>query len=144
MLNTTLIGRLGKDATTNTVGNRVAIGFSVACDLGKNQQGEKITRWVRCTIWRDQGKDAIAKYLRKGTQVYLEGTPDARAFDGQNGVQASLELTVWKVKLLSSEQQQQNQAQAQTESNSQQHTPPPSPIADDSDEQIAAEDRLPF
>lgn len=139
MLNTTLIGRLGKDATTNTVGNRVAIGFSVACDLGKTQQGEKITRWVRCTIWKDQGKDAIAKYLRKGTQVYLEGTPDARAFDGQNGIQASLELTVWKVKLLSSEQQQQQQ-----QSNPQQYTPPPSPIADDSDEQMAAEDKLPF
>lgn len=106
MLHTQVIGRLGADATTNTVGDRVVINFSVAADIGKNKQGNKLTRWVKCAIWRDAGKDAIASYLKKGTQVYVDGLPDAKSWEGQNGLQVNIELTVYKVKLLSSDQQQ--------------------------------------
>lgn len=131
MLQTQVIGRLGADATINTVGDRVVINFSVAADIGKDKQGNKLTRWVKCAIWRDAGKDAIASYLKKGTQVYVDGLPDARAWEGQNGLQANIELTVYKVKLLSSEQQS---APAPRQA---------SPI-DDGGDQLAAEGDLPF
>ena len=43
----------------------------------------------------------MAPYLKKGTQVYVEGTPDIRTYttnDGRNG--ASLQLRVFSVQLL--------------------------------------------
>jgi single-strand DNA-binding protein len=43
----------------------------------------------------------VAPYLKKGTQVYVEGTPDVRSYtttDGRNG--ASLTLRIVSVQLL--------------------------------------------
>lgn len=133
MLQVQVIGRLGADAMTNAVGDRVAINFSVAADIGKDKNGNKLTRWVKCVIWRDSGKDAIAAYLKKGTQVYLDGLPDARAWQGQNDIQANIEIIVYKVKLLSTDQQQPSSVQK-----------PASPIEDAGNDQFQAEGDLPF
>ncbi len=57
------------------------------------------TIWVECAYWSD--RTAVAPYLRKGTQVYVEGTPEVRTYtknDGTTGV--SLSLRVMSVQLL--------------------------------------------
>jgi len=57
------------------------------------------TTWVDCSYWTD--RTAVAPYLKKGTQVYVEGTPDVRSYtttDGRNG--ASLTLRIVSVQLL--------------------------------------------
>ncbi|MFM9815993.1 single-stranded DNA-binding protein, partial [Streptomyces scabiei] len=57
--------------------------------------------WVDCAYWTD--RTAIAPYLKKGTQVYVEGTPDVRTYtkqDGTNG--AALTLRILSVQLLGS------------------------------------------
>jgi single-strand DNA-binding protein len=54
---------------------------------------------VDCAYWTD--RTAIAPYLKKGTQVYVEGNPDVRTYttqDGRNG--ATLSLRVQTVQLL--------------------------------------------
>ena len=59
------------------------------------------TIWVECAYWSD--RTAVAPYLRKGTQVYFEGTPEVRTYpknDGTTGV--SLSLRVQSVQLLGS------------------------------------------
>ena len=57
------------------------------------------TTWVDCAYWTD--RTGIAPYLKKGTQVYVEGTPDVRSYttaDGRQG--ASLTLRIVSVQLL--------------------------------------------
>jgi len=106
MIKMQVIGNLGKDCTTNTVNGKTVINFNVAhTEKFRDQQGvqKDKTIWVECAYWTD--RTAIAPYLRKGTQVYVEGTPDVRTYpknDGGTGV--SLTLRVFSVQLLGSRQ----------------------------------------
>lgn len=104
MIKLQVIGNLGKDCITNTVNGKSVINFSVAHTEkfrdSSGQQKEKTT-WVECAYWTD--RTGIAPYLKKGTQVYAEGTPEVRTFtrnDGTSG--ASLTLRVFSVQLLGS------------------------------------------
>lgn len=104
MIKLQVIGHLGKDCVTNTVNGKNVINFSVAhTEKFKDAQGNQKdkTIWVECAYWTD--RTAIAPYLRKGTQVYAEGTPELRTYpknDGTTG--ASLILRVVNVQLLGS------------------------------------------
>ncbi|HTQ64186.1 MAG TPA: single-stranded DNA-binding protein [Puia sp.] len=104
MIKLQIIGNLGKDCITNSVNGKNVINFNVAHtekfrDAQGNQKDKTI--WVECAYWTD--KTGIAPYLKKGTQVYAEGTPEVRTYtknDGTPGV--SLTLRVFSVQLLGS------------------------------------------
>ncbi|MHA4809677.1 single-stranded DNA-binding protein [Flavitalea flava] len=104
MIKLQVIGNLGKDCVTNAVNGKSVINFSVAhTEKFKDAQGNQKdkTIWVECAYWTD--RTAIAPYLKKGTQVYAEGTPEVRTYpknDGTTGV--SLSLRVQSVQLLGS------------------------------------------
>ena len=111
MLKAQLIGKLGKDATVNNVNGRNVINFSVAhSERFKDSQGnqQEKTVWVDCAYWTD--RTAIAPYLIKGTQVFIEGSPESRSFtksDGTPGV--ALSLRVRDIQLLGSKSDNANQ-----------------------------------
>ena len=102
MIKLQAIGNLGKDCVTNTVNGKSVINFNVAHtekyrDAQGNQKDKTI--WVECAYWTD--KTAIAPYLRKGTQVYVEGNPEVRTYQKSDGTTAaSLTLRVQSVQLL--------------------------------------------
>jgi single-strand DNA-binding protein len=102
MIKLQVIGNLGKDCVTNTVNGKNVINFNVAHtekfrDAQGNQKDKTI--WVECAYWTD--RTAIAPYLRKGTQVYVEGTPEVRTYQKNDGTTAfSLTLRVVNVQLL--------------------------------------------
>jgi single-strand DNA-binding protein len=104
MIKLQVIGNLGKDCVTNTVNGKNVINFNVAHtekfrDAQGNQKDKTI--WVECAYWTD--RTGIAPYLKKGTQVYAEGTPEVRTYpknDGTTGI--SLTLRVQSVQLLGS------------------------------------------
>jgi len=102
MIKLQVIGNLGKDAVVNNVNGKNVINFTVAhTEKYKDAQGNQKDRttWVDCAYWTD--RTAIAPYLKKGTQVYVEGTPDVRTYtkqDGTNG--AALTLRIVSVQLL--------------------------------------------
>jgi single-strand DNA-binding protein len=104
MIKLQVIGNLGKDCITNTVNGKNVINFNVAhTEKFKDAQGNQKdkTIWVECAYWTD--RTGIAPYLKKGTQVYAEGTPEVRTYpknDGTTGV--SLTLRVTSVQLLGS------------------------------------------
>jgi single-strand DNA-binding protein len=104
MIKLQVIGNLGKDCITNTVNGKNVINFNVAhTEKFKDAQGNQKdkTIWVECAYWTD--RTGIAPYLKKGTQVYAEGTPEVRTYpknDGTTGV--SLTLRVSSVQLLGS------------------------------------------
>ena len=102
MIKMQVIGNLGKDCVVNTVNGKNVINFTVAhTEKYKDSQGnqQEKTTWVDCAYWTD--RTAIAQYLTKGKQVYVEGQPEARSFqrnDGSPG--ASLSLRVREIQLL--------------------------------------------
>ena len=102
MIKLTAIGNLGKDCTVNTVNNKTVINFSVAhTEKFKDNMGvqKDKTVWVECAYWTD--RTAIAPYLKKGTQVYVEGSPEVRNYTTKDGANASsLTLRVQNVQLL--------------------------------------------
>lgn len=104
MIKLQVIGNLGKDCVTNTVNGKNVINFNVAhTEKYKDAQGNQKdkTIWVDCAYWTE--RTGIAPYLRKGTQVYVEGTPEVRTFSKQDGTTgASLTLRVLSVQLLGS------------------------------------------
>src|SRR5439155_9651139 len=78
------------------------INFTVAhTEKYKDSQGnnQEKTTWVDCAYWTD--RTAIAPYLQKGTQVFVEGTPEVRSFTRNDGTAgASLSMRVREVQLL--------------------------------------------
>lgn len=104
MIKLQIIGRLGKDCVVNTVNGKNVINFTVAnTEKYRDSQGtnQEKTTWVDCAYWTD--RTAIAPYLTKGTQVFVEGTPEVRTFSRQDGTAgASLSLRVREVQLLGS------------------------------------------
>lgn len=104
MIKLQVIGHLGKDCITNTVNGKNVMNFTLAhTEKFRDAQGnqKEKTIWVDCAYWSD--RTAIAPYLKKGTQVYVEGPPEVRVYpknDGSTG--ASLTLRVMNVQLLGS------------------------------------------
>jgi len=102
MIKMQIIGNLGKDCVVNTVNGKNVINFTVAhTEKYKDSQGnqQEKTTWVDCAYWTD--RTAIAQYLTKGKQVFVEGTPEARSFQRNDGTPgSSLSLRVREVQLL--------------------------------------------
>ena len=102
MIKMQVIGNLGKDCVVNTVNGKNVINFTVAhTEKYKDSQGnnQEKTTWVDCAYWTD--RTAVAPYLQKGTQVFVEGAPEVRSFTRSDGTAgASLSLRVREVQLL--------------------------------------------
>ncbi|HEU4634013.1 MAG TPA: single-stranded DNA-binding protein [Flavisolibacter sp.] len=102
MIKMQVIGNLGKDCVVNTVNGKNVINFTVAhTEKFRDSQGnnQERTTWVDCAYWTD--RTAIAPYLQKGTQVFVEGTPEVRSYTRNDGTAgASLSLRVREVQLL--------------------------------------------
>jgi single-strand DNA-binding protein len=102
MIKMQVIGNLGKDCVVNTVNGKNVINFTVAhTEKFRDSQGnnQEKTTWVDCAYWTD--RTAVAPYLQKGTQVFVEGTPEVRSYTRNDGTAgASLSLRVREVQLL--------------------------------------------
>jgi single-strand DNA-binding protein len=85
----TLIGNLGKDPEVRAIASGVKVAnFSIATTESYNDKntGQKVekTEWHNIVMWRGLAEVA-EKYLRKGSQVYVEGRLQTRSWDDQNG-----------------------------------------------------------
>jgi single-strand DNA-binding protein len=104
MIKMQVIGYLGQDATVNTVNGKTVINFSVAhSEKYKNKDGIEVDKsvWVSAAYWTDRVN--VAMYLKKGTQVYLEGSPEAKTYTNKNNeVIPQLQIRVASLNLLSS------------------------------------------
>ena len=83
-----LIGRLGNDPElTQTPNGKAVCKFSMATsEKWTAQDGEKKekTVWHNIVIWGRPGEVAH-EYLRKGSQLYVEGSIDNRTYDKKDG-----------------------------------------------------------
>lgn len=105
MLTLHAIGNLGRDPEMSYSGEGKAVTrFSVACSRRWNDKasGERKeqTVWLNCTAFEGLG-ETCNTYLRKGSKVYIEGRPAARAWTGRQGdAQASLDVIVTTMEML--------------------------------------------
>jgi len=111
MIKLQVIGHLGQDATVNNVNGKTVINFSVAhSEKFKNKEGAEVNKsvWVSCAYWTD--KTNVSLYLKKGTQIYAEGVPEAKTYRNQttNEIVPQLSLRVTNIQLLSNKLNQQD------------------------------------
>ena len=92
-----VVGNLGRDPELRFTPQGVAVcSFTVATN--EKQKGEDITTWFKATIWRDKA-EAAAKYLTKGSPVYLEGKLRIEEWtdrDNKNRYTLDLQVTDWQ------------------------------------------------
>ena len=87
-----LVGRLGRDPETRYTGSGQAVAnFTLATDSTyKDRAGErqKRTEWHRIVAW---GKlaEICQQYLKKGSQVYIEGRLQTREWEDKSGQKRS-------------------------------------------------------
>jgi single-strand DNA-binding protein len=82
-----LIGRLGKDPETRTTNNGgVVAKFSLATDeqwTDKQGEKQKRTEWTQIEVW-GKPAEAVGKFLKKGSQVYVEGSLRTDSWEDKN------------------------------------------------------------
>lgn len=83
-----LIGHLGKDPEIRTIDNgRKVAQFTLATtETYKDKNGERVdqTEWHNIVFW-GAICDVIEKYLRKGSQIYVEGKIRNRSYEDKEG-----------------------------------------------------------
>lgn len=83
-----LIGNVGKDPEIRHLesGTSVATITLATSERYKDKNGEQkeVTEWHTVIAWR-QLADLAQNYIRKGTQLYVEGRIRTRSWDDQNG-----------------------------------------------------------
>jgi single-strand DNA-binding protein len=82
-----LIGRLGKDVEVKDFDKSKKASFTMATtDSYKNAKGEKVedTQWHNIVIW-GQLADVAGKYLKKGSEVCVEGKLVHRNYETDKG-----------------------------------------------------------
>ena len=84
-----LVGNVGKDPEVRYMENNVAVAkFSLATtETYKKTTGEvvKNTEWHNIVMWRGLAQVA-EKYVKKGSQLYIEGRIKSRSYDDKDGV----------------------------------------------------------
>jgi single-strand DNA-binding protein len=84
-----LIGNLGKDPEVKHLeSGRAVANFSLATsETYKNKQGERVTNteWHNIVLWSPLAELA-EKYLKKGSQVFIEGKITTRNYDDKDSI----------------------------------------------------------
>ncbi len=97
MIQCTLSGTLGRDATLKALEKGNVINFSVATNIGYGDR--KTTLWIDCSYFTD--KTGITPYLLKGTKILVTGEPNIRTYAKQDGTTAAvMTLRVREIELI--------------------------------------------
>ena len=122
-----LIGRLTRDPELRFMPNGEAVcNFGLATsEKWKNKNGEPTekTEFHNITIYRKLAEIA-GQYLKKGSQVYLEGKIQSRKYTDKNGVErTAYEIICHEMKMLGGNEAHMQPAPPAS------HEPPPPPAA---------------
>ena len=86
-----LIGNVGQDPEVRYTGDanngaKVATIRLATTERYRDRSGnlQEHTEWHSVVVWRNQA-DVVEKYVKKGTQLYIEGRLRTRSWDDQNG-----------------------------------------------------------
>ena len=129
-----LLGRLGADPEVRYTQDQTPVAsFNIATSINyKNKSGEKVTNteWHNVVLWSPLAEIA-ENYLKKGSQVYIEGKISNRSYEDKDGIKKYISEVVGRdITLLGrapeSSSQNQNQTKEQNNTTSQE-----TPVEDD-------------
>lgn len=133
-----LIGRLGQEPTIRHMPNGDAVcNFSVATSESWNDQSgqrQERTEWHNVTMYRRLAEIA-GQYLKKGSQVYLEGKIQSRKYQGKDGIErTAYDIIANEMKMLGGVNNDGQQAQAETPTPPRRQATPAAPVEDIDDD----------
>jgi single-strand DNA-binding protein len=81
-----LVGRLTKDPEMRTTTSGISqTRFTIAVNRRTaNQNGQREADFISCVAWRGTA-ETIAKYLKKGREIAVEGRLQTGSYDAQDG-----------------------------------------------------------
>ena len=99
-----LVGNLGADPEMNSANNGTQVAnLSLATSeqwTDKSGERQERTEWHRLVLW-DKLADIAAQYLKKGSQIYVEGKLQTRSWDDPNGQKKwTTEIRVFQMQML--------------------------------------------
>ena len=98
-----LVGNLGTDPELRYTKSGMAVAnFSLATsEKGKDKEGNvtEKTEWHRINCWDKQAEN-VAKYLTKGSKVYLEGRINTRKWEKDGIERYTTEITAQIIQFL--------------------------------------------
>lgn len=100
-----LIGNVGADPEVRTIEGgakvaRVRLATSERIYNRQTQEAKDHTEWHTVTLWRNLA-DVADRFVRKGSQIYVEGRLRSREWTDQNGVKRyGIEIVADDLKLL--------------------------------------------
>ena len=137
-----LVGNLGKDPEVRHLDNgRAVANFSIATsETYKNKAGEKVTNteWHNVVLWTPLAEIA-ERFMKKGSQVYIEGKLTTRSWDDQEGNKRyTTEVVGRELTLLGSRDNNDNGGSSPASTSNTTAAPAESPVSnipeDDSDD----------
>ena len=99
-----LVGNVGADPEVKTLDNgtkmaRIRVATTERVYIKEKNETKELTEWHSITLWRGLA-DVVDKYIRKGSQVYIEGKLRTRDYE-KNGVKCfATEILAEDLKML--------------------------------------------
>ena len=98
-----ILGRLGRDPELKYTQNQTAVAtLSVATSEFRNSpdgQRQEMTEWHRVTVWNRVAENCC-RYLKKGSEVYIEGRLQTRSWEKEGQKQYTTEIVANVVQFL--------------------------------------------
>lgn len=99
-----LVGNVGADPEIRTLDNgikcaRIRLATTERVYIKEKNETKENTEWHSITLWRGLA-EVVDKYIRKGSQLYIEGKLRTREYD-KNGVKCfATEIVAEELKML--------------------------------------------
>ena len=104
-----LIGNAGKDPDVRNTGGGKVANFTLATTerfKGRDGQQQEKTEWHNIVVWGNLA-DVVENYVRKGSQLYVEGKLQTRKYtDSQGNDRYITEINVASLQLLGRKEEQ--------------------------------------
>jgi single-strand DNA-binding protein len=99
-----LVGNLGADPEINSANNGTQVAnLSLATSeqwTDKSGERQERTEWHRLVLW-EKLADVAARFLKKGSQIYVEGKLQTRSWEDPNGQKKwTTEIRVFQLQML--------------------------------------------
>jgi len=131
-----ITGRLVKDPELKYTTNSIPV-MSTTLAVAKNfNEGAD---YIQVTLWRKNAEN-VAKYLKKGSKLLVEGAISTRVYEGQNGTQYITEVIASRVEFLDTKSDDSDEPREQR----QRRNAPQQPQDDNHDDSELDKDGLPF
>lgn len=81
-----LVGRITKDPELRytSTSNVPFVQFTLAVNRTYSKDGQREADFINCVVWRQQAEN-LARYIKKGALLGIEGSIQVRSYDDANG-----------------------------------------------------------